>query len=44
VDGWPIDAGHHMAEEVPEELAATLRSFLLIGDPRRRLLSRLRDA
>jgi haloacetate dehalogenase len=26
--GGPIDSGHHMAEEVPDELAARLRAFL----------------
>jgi haloacetate dehalogenase len=26
--GGPLDSGHHMAEEVPHELAAALRSFL----------------
>jgi haloacetate dehalogenase len=26
--GGPIDSGHHMAEEAPEELAAELRGFL----------------
>jgi haloacetate dehalogenase len=28
VDGWAIDAGHHIAEEAPVELAAALTSFL----------------
>ena len=26
-----IDSGHHMAEEVPEELATAIASFLLAG-------------
>jgi haloacetate dehalogenase len=26
--GGPIDAGHHMAEEAPEELSAALVAFL----------------
>lgn len=29
VTGGPIDSGHHMAEEAPQELADALRSFLL---------------
>ncbi len=28
VRGQPVDSGHHMAEEAPEELAAILRGFL----------------
>jgi haloacetate dehalogenase len=28
--GGPIDSGHHMAEEAPDELAATLTEFLAI--------------
>jgi haloacetate dehalogenase len=31
VDGWPIDAGHHIAEEAPVELAEALVSFLREG-------------
>jgi haloacetate dehalogenase len=39
VTGWPIDAGHHIAEEAPAELAQALTSFLLepsaaAGSPR----------
>ena len=26
-----IDSGHHMAEEVPKELAAELRAFLVFA-------------
>jgi hypothetical protein len=26
--GRPLDCGHHLAEEVPEELAAEIRVFL----------------
>jgi len=26
--GWPIESGHHIAEDAPEELVAALRSFL----------------
>jgi haloacetate dehalogenase len=29
--GGPIDSGHHMAEEAPDELAAALRGFLAAG-------------
>ena len=29
VDGRQLDAGHHMAEEIPEELAGALRSFMV---------------
>ncbi len=28
LDGFPIDSGHHMAEDAPEELAAALLDFL----------------
>lgn len=27
LEGGPIDSGHHMAEEAPEELAGALRAF-----------------
>ncbi len=30
--GWPIDCGHHLAEEAPAELAATLRDFFCNGE------------
>ncbi|MFC4057005.1 alpha/beta fold hydrolase [Planomonospora corallina] len=33
VRGGPIESGHHMAEEVPERLAAELRAFLGPGYP-----------
>ena len=26
--GVPIDSGHHLAEEAPDELAAAIRAFL----------------
>lgn len=32
--GGPIDSGHHMAEEAPDELAAALLDFLRDGDGR----------
>ncbi len=28
VEGWPIESGHHMAEEAPIAVAAALRDFL----------------
>ena len=28
VQGLPLDSGHHMAEEVPDELAAAIRGFI----------------
>ena len=28
VTGFPLDSGHHMSEEVPDELAAAIRRFL----------------
>jgi haloacetate dehalogenase len=27
LEGGPIDSGHHMAEEAPEELVSELRAF-----------------
>jgi len=32
VEGWPVDSGHHMAEESPEELAAAVGAFLPKAD------------
>jgi haloacetate dehalogenase len=31
VRGAPIDSGHHMAEEAPDQLAAALSDFLRSG-------------
>jgi haloacetate dehalogenase len=28
VAGLPLDSGHHMAEEVPDELSAAIREFV----------------
>ncbi|CAM5292765.1 Hydrolase OS=Streptomyces fumanus OX=67302 GN=GCM10018772_42030 PE=3 SV=1 [Streptomyces fumanus] len=37
LEGGPVESGHHMAEEAPEELAAALRAFWRTHHPDRPL-------